>query len=206
MITSTLISGATLPNHIVYCFELSLGVDKLQSEQSVWERKEASGELHPGVNRAAFTVIGKKLYLFGGNGDEDGAVGAIGGASTNALSTLCPDGHFERLHPKGRTPTPSSVSRSWNYNGKMIVLNCCVKSEKGPSYRRTIELFQYDPAVNELSIVETTGSRPSPRVKFAGTILGDQIFIYGGVFSQGILDGLFVLSMISHDYVRVDEN
>ena len=94
------------PKHIVHTFDISSGLQNLwtESDPSAWERKAATGSIHPGVSGAAFTTLNGKIYLFGGCVNYASSNEGTNAVSTNAVSTLDPSGHFERVHPVGETP------------------------------------------------------------------------------------------------------
>ena len=184
-----------LPSNVVYSYSPT-------SESGVWQVMEATGSIHPGVWMNAFAVLNSKIVIFGGENERK--------SPTNAISTLSADGHFSRLNPKGWNPSSRYHHQGFAYNGKFYFIGGLVTQKNLTrkedyilfsdidSLYLTNELIEYDPFSNTFSqlFLNIQGARLSPRAFFALALLGDRVFIHGGIGNRRLHD-FYVLDMKS---------
>ena len=198
-----------LPSDVVYSF-------MPDNQFGLWKAMEATGTIHPGTFFNGFAVLDSKIFIFGGHNGQN---------LTNALSTLDSNGHFDRLYPKGLIPSPRSVNQGFAYNGKFFSIGghlTQIKSRKiesrkedyienkiYPGYFYTNEFVEYDPKTNAFTQLFIQGAHLSPRIAFALAVLGDRVFIHGGLTLRGTryanLNDFYVLDMKSFKLTELKE-
>ena len=176
---------------------------------------EAKGEVHPGSIWAASAVFDQTIYIYGGEQDPYYYSSTD---STNALSTLSPDGQFQRLAPEAaggdKILAPRVEHRGFSHNGKVVFL-CGVVDQIDESrnedfikhdFRRgfyTNDFLQYDPQSNLFTHLLLRGARLTPRSDVAVAALGDRAYIHGGYCNGEYLKDFFSLDMTTLELTQI---
>ena len=172
-----------------------------------WERINATGAIHPGKTRAAFTVLNDLIYIIGGNEGKS--------IPCNAISTLSAEGMFTRLQIDKSKLLPRLGSSAWSYNGSIYFFGGIldrkdrskrediVKGQKDYEFY-TNETFQFEPHTNKIARLMPKGKSPSPRVKFATAQIDHFVFIQGGVGGgEELLNDLHRLDLINMEWKEI---
>jgi N-acetylneuraminic acid mutarotase len=151
-----------------------------------FSKLKTRGDLPPIRERHSLSIIGKKLYLFGGycRGSET-YYDTIYLFESETLT-------WTKIDPRGNPPEcrcghSASVidGRIWIFGGraKPKYSGFFDSDKTGLIYKN--DLHCYDPATNEWLRYEPRGIGPSGRALHTATVVGRKIYIFGGANSTG---------------------
>ncbi|QLG73023.1 hypothetical protein HG535_0E01070 [Zygotorulaspora mrakii] len=130
-----------------------------------------------------------KLYLFGGQFDD----AYFNDLAVYDLSSFRrPDSHWDFLKPRTFVPPPLTNHTMVSYENKLWVFG-------GDTLQGLIDqVFMYDTATNDWSLVETTGTKPPPLQEHAALIYKDLMCVVGGKDDQDVyMNHVFFLNLKS---------
>uniref|UniRef100_A0A6B2L0T0 Uncharacterized protein n=1 Tax=Arcella intermedia TaxID=1963864 RepID=A0A6B2L0T0_9EUKA len=144
------------------------------------------GEIPAIRERHSATLIGKKIYVFGGY--CRGAELYYNNLYVFETETL----NWTKLEPRGNPPDRRCGHSASVVDGKIWIFGGRVKAKKGGLFDSEgsgvmykNDLHCYDPVTNEWFRYEPRGIGPSGRALHAATVVGRKIYIFGGANSTG---------------------
>jgi hypothetical protein len=129
------------------------------------------------------TSISSKMYVFGGL-TNSGATNDLWVFDTSAGA----NGSWTQLSPTGTNPSPRYSGTTNLASGKMYMFGGSTSS--GPIN----ETWAFDPSAGangSWTQLSPSGTSPSPRYQFAGTVVSNKIYVYGGESNSGALNDMF---------------
>ena len=194
----------------------------LRSGESMWYQMTKivpAGTLH-----SCGVVIGADIYMFGGGGVWDYAVGMRN--CTNALWKLTrPSKHYFEwseivTQPQAKAPSPRYSHSGWEYAGKLWIFGGIglplagylndhgdfkVDVRNRNLYGENNQLLCCNPSSGVWRNPNTSGTIPRQCHSHATTIIGEKVWVYGGRnldYTFEIQD-LFQLNMISLTWTKI---
>jgi N-acetylneuraminic acid mutarotase len=171
----------TTQNHTLLLHTSPLGTDK---HTKIFQLR-VRGDVPPPRERHTCSLIGKKIYIFGGyNRSSDLYYNTLYMFDTETLT-------YARLEPRGEPPERRCGHTASIIDGRIWIFGGRVKVKKGDGflagsgvqYRNDIHCF--DPYTCEWTRYDPRGIGPSGRAMCSATVVGRKIYIFGGANSTG---------------------
>ena len=171
----------------------------------------------PGTDNPCAVVIKGDIYMFGGWLPADTI-------HTNALWRLSrtPERCFEWskgiARTEKKTPSPRECHSGWEYKGQLwtfgglgIPLVDYLNDHGnfiGNDIGENNQLLCYDPLSEHWRSLNPSGTIPEPRSEHASTIIGDKVWIYGGLCTNPywLCDEFYQLNMVSLTWTEIQFN
>ncbi|KAF5350229.1 hypothetical protein D9758_007769 [Tetrapyrgos nigripes] len=144
-------------------------------------RRQTLGDVPPKLFGASTTVVGSKVYLFGGRGDRDGVRQIFSDLYVFDLESLI----WERIKPfsQGETPTPRYFHSADTWDNKLVIFGGMGDQPFSSSEfdvrffdlgtRRWLPTIQSSPSAPQISI-------PQARYAHLSSVISNQLVIIGG--------------------------
>ncbi|KAF5353073.1 hypothetical protein D9758_008752 [Tetrapyrgos nigripes] len=148
-------------------------------------RRQTLGDVPPKLFGASTTVVGSKVYLFGGRGDRDGVRQIFSDLYVFDLESLI----WERIKPfsQGEAPTPRYFHSADTWDNKLVIFGgmgdqpfsssefCTLSDVRffDLGTRRWLPIIQSSPSAPQVSI-------PQARYAHISSVISNQLVIIGG--------------------------
>lgn len=157
-----------------------------------WTIAEPKGPRPTGRYGHSLVNVGVKLFVFGGQVDDMFYSDMWVFDLTQLRSPTC---HWEKVEPLTPPPPPRTNHTVVTYQEKIYLFG---GANRDLWYSDT---WCYDPALNEWTQLDCTGYVPAPCQGHAATVIGDTMYVFGGMSSQGnLIDQLFALKLTTHKW------
>lgn len=194
----------TSPNPYLWIYDTSTGLFKSTI---------CTGECPPYLCGATSSLIGEKMYIFGGQSIANNDW-------TNSMYCLDLDtcvwqdlGSHARAEPS--KPICSDKGTSWSFNGRLFMFGGygnlhiehfsqlldkqqdlqIVPDQRCPQYGWNNQLVEFNPNNNTWYWPTYSGKAPSARAAHSGALIGSEYYIFGGRGRQGRMNDLYILNM-----------
>ncbi|MCP9256888.1 hypothetical protein DINM_000081 [Dirofilaria immitis] len=140
-----------------------------------WYELKTTGELPQWRDFHTACVINKKMYIFGGRSDLNGALHSSRDFYSDILKVLnLKTGRWENPEVTGDCPCGRRSHRV--HNNKMYIFGGYLGTEN----LHLNELHEFDPETSCWRRLKPFGKGPSPRRRQCVVVVGERIFLFGG--------------------------
>jgi N-acetylneuraminic acid mutarotase len=151
-----------------------------------FSKLKVRGDIPPPRERHSASLIGKKLYVFGGycrSGEVYYNTLYVFESETLTWTSLEPHGNL----PEKRCGHSASVvdGKIWIFGGRVKVKKSTFFDSEGSGVQYRNDVHCYDPVTNEWYRYEPRGIGPSGRALHSAVVAGRKIYIFGGANSSG---------------------
>lgn len=141
------------------------------SELKTWGHAPAWRDFH------TTTVIGNRMYIFGGRSDQLGEYHSNREIYFDKLKYLnLQDFMWYEPEVKGDKPTGRRSHSSWAYKDKLYIFG----GFSGINNEHFNTLYEFNPATNTWSQMKPIGEGPTPRRRQCSIVVGGRVFLFGG--------------------------
>ena len=183
----------------------------LYTEQ--WKKCRLEGErnvLSNVVSGACGAAIKTDVYFFGGWTSD--------GRKTNKLWKLasisqgCFQSHEIDFEKDVKLPSPRSLHTAWEHGEHLWIFGGVgpfsdeYLNNNGVAVGDWVmnnQLLCYDPSIQQWMNPQCLGDVPSPRLSHCTTIIGDNVFLFGGTNQMIHFDDLYQLDMMSYTWTMI---
>lgn len=186
-----------------------------------WRRRECTGECPPHLSGSTCSLIGRKMYVFGGHSS----------AQDNWLNNLfCLDlDTFEwkdlgsKIRAEPTKPIRCDKCSSWTFNGRFYIFGGygwsqiehlsqlhdrqkdlqLVADHRWPKFGWNNQLVEFDPRENTWRWPSYAGKCPSARAAHSGAMMESKYYLFGGRNSQERLNDLYSFDMHTFEWTRI---
>ncbi|KAN0105725.1 hypothetical protein V8E52_010737 [Russula decolorans] len=153
----------------------------------------------PGPDRLQYpttTVVGSKLFVFGGR--IDGKV--VNDMWTLDLDSLKSQPLWEsyELAPGNEKPLPRNVHVSVTTKDRIIIFG----GQEGGQHHYYNDTWSFDISTRKWTELQCTGSIPSPRGSHAAVLVDDVMYVFGGYSGESFLDDLYALQLSTQRWFK----
>ncbi|KAI0267197.1 hypothetical protein BGY98DRAFT_1102239 [Russula aff. rugulosa BPL654] len=186
--------GVVAPNDLLYLLNLGTS-DPLMSKSRKWSRVVVNGPGPGGRRSHTTTVVGSKLFVFGGFGVK----------TTNDMWTL--DLNCLKSQPSWESyePTPGNEKPllRWDHVSVTTEDRIIIFGGYGSGQDYYNDTWSFDISTRKWTELQCTGSIPSPRGSHSAVLVDDVMYVYGGSSrDEGITDDLYALQLSTQRWFK----
>lgn len=186
-----------------------------------WRRKSCTGECPPNLSGSTSSLIGQKMYIFGGFSSlHDDWLNSL---YCLDLQTFTWKDLGARADAKPSKPIRSDKCVSWSYEGRLYVFGGygwsqtehllqlldkqkdlhLMPDQRWPKLGWNNQLVEFDPRDNTWRWPSYSGQCPSARAAHSGALVGTKYYLFGGRDSRERLNDLYTFDMLTHQWNQV---
>lgn len=188
-----------------------------------WRRKKCSGECPPYTSSATSALIGKRMFVFGGQEKVDRISHWTNSLYCLDLETFIWTNLGIRAKAEPTMPIKCDKCVSWTYDGKFYIFGGYGWSQiehmlhlldrqkdlqlapdsRWPRFGWNNQLVEYDPKDDTWRWPSYKGKCPSARAAHSGALIGDTYYIFGGRDCQERLNDMYTFDMKTFEWNQI---
>uniref|UniRef100_A0A7E4VZJ0 Kelch domain-containing protein n=1 Tax=Panagrellus redivivus TaxID=6233 RepID=A0A7E4VZJ0_PANRE len=142
-----------------------------------WEHLTPSGPAPSHRDFHASCILGNKMYIFGGRGDEQLTYQEMLDTYCDKLYALdLVNNEWEEVKAEGDRPSGRRSHSMWTYNGQLYLFGGYTSTNE----KHFNDFYVFNPETKTWTRQKPVGQDPSPRRRQCSAVVGDRVFLFGG--------------------------